>query len=389
LRNPHADEPIGTLQQLYEGRLMPGLQVSTLRNLDRLLPARVVEPGLTVRPLAHGGPLPEICFEEGDGTRDLFDFVSLNRVAGLLVIKNGVVRHEQYELGNHERTRWASMSMAKTITATLIGAAVKGGCIGSLDDRVIEYLPRLSGSAYEDVTLRQVLTMTSGVKWDETYTDPASERRKLLTIQSRQLCGSTLDFMASLPRAAAPGKVWNYNTGETFVLGAVLHAAVGRPLSVYLSECLWAAFGMESSATWWVESPDGIEFGGSGLSATLRDYGRLGLFWLSEGRSGESSTLPESWMKDLGSSIYVDGRVVDYGYMSWPLERAEGTIHEAAFAAIGIFGQHIYVSPRQELVVVVWSALPKPADASPIAWDAFFGAVANALARPAVSEGVG
>ena len=161
--------------------------------------------------------------------------------------------------------------------------------------------------------------------------------------------------------------------------GALLRAAVNVPLAQYLSDRIWARFGMESDATWWLESPDGLEVGGSGLSATLRDYGRFGLFLLGGGKAGGARILPEWWVADAGSPKVVGGRTVDYGYMLWLMANASGTIHEGAFEARGIFGQHIYVNPRERVVIVVWSALPKPTGRGAVRDEDFFGAVMEAL----------
>jgi CubicO group peptidase (beta-lactamase class C family) len=163
------------------------------------------------------------------------------------------------------------------------------------------------------------------------------------------------------------------------VVGALVRAAVGRPVAQYLSERIWAKFGMESDATWWLESPNGLEVGGSGLSATLRDYGRLGLFLLGGGKAGGEQVLPEDWVRDAGSPKLIGGRMVDYGYMLWPIPHSAGTINEGAFEAFGIFGQYIYVNPRENVVIVVWGVLPKPTGAAVINDSDFFAAASFAL----------
>jgi CubicO group peptidase (beta-lactamase class C family) len=377
--NPHASEPIGTVQQVYDGTLSPAIAVNTFRNIDRLFPSRTVKRGTRVYALPAGKPLHDFRFVSGGKDYDIDDYVSLNRVSGLLVIKDGGIALERYELGNTEKTRWMSMSVIKSFTASLVGAAIKGGHIRSLDDQVTTHLPRLNGSAYEGVTVRNLLQMASGVKWDETYTDPASDRRRMLDVQIGQKPGGVLELMAKLPRAAAPGSRWNYSTGETHVAGALVRAAVGKAVAQYLSERIWAKFGMESDATWWLESPNGLEVGGSGLSATLRDYGRLGLFLLGGGKAGGEQVLPEDWVRDAGSPKPIGGRMVDYGYMLWPIPYSAGTINEGAFEARGIFGQHIYVNPRENVVIVVWGALPKPTGSAVINDSDFFAAASFAL----------
>jgi CubicO group peptidase (beta-lactamase class C family) len=377
--NPHAGEPIGTVQQVYDGALSRTIRVNTFRNIDRLFPTRTVARGGRVYPLPVGNPLKNFKFVSNGKNYDLYDYVSLNRVAGLLVIKGGKIALERYELGNTEKTRWMSMSVIKSFTASLVGAAIKDGHIKSLDERVTTYLPQLVGSAYDGVTIRNLLQMASGVRWDETYTNPLSDRRQMLELQNSQKPGAVLELMAKLPRAAEPGTHWNYSTGETHVVGALVHAAVKKPLAQYLSERIWAKFGMESEATWWLESPDGLEVGGSGLSATLRDFGRLGLFLMGGGKAGGEQILPVGWIKEASSPKTVGGKSVDYGYMLWPVPNASGTINEGAFEARGIFGQHVYVNPRENVVIVVWGALPKPTGTATIVDYDFFAAASQAL----------
>ena len=378
--NPHAGEPIGTVQQVYDGTLMPDMVVSTFRNIERLFPTRVVRKGSHVHPLpASERQLTNVQFTSDGIQYDLYDYVALNRVAGLLVLKNGAIALESYQLGNTQHTRWVSMSIVKSMLSALFGAAIKSGHIRSIDDPITQYAPQLAGGAYDEVTVRNLLQMASGVKWDETYTNPTSDRRRMLALQEAQKPGAILSFMARLPREAPPGTRFNYSTGETQVAAAVLRGAVKRPLADYLSERIWAKFGMESDATWWLESPDGLEIGGSGLSATLRDYGRFGLFMLAGGSAGGEQILPVGWLRDASSPKTVGGQNVDYGYLLWPIPNAAATIHEGAFEARGIFGQHVYMNPRENVVIAVWSALPKPTGKAVVRDYDFFAAVSEAL----------
>lgn len=369
----HADEPTGTVREVYDGTLYPDIQVNTFRNIDRLFPTRIVKRGSDVYPLpVSDTPLENFSFVSRGREYDLYDFVSLNRVSGLLVIKNGNIVFEKYFLGNSEATHWMSMSVVKSMTATLVGAAIKDGYIKSIDDQVTDYLPRFSGSAYDGVTVRQLLQMASGVAWNETYTDPKSDRRRMLDAQIDQKPGAILDLMAELPRAAEPGTRWNYSTGETHVVGALVRAATGMPVADYLSKKIWARFGMESDASWWLESPDGLEVGGSGLSATLRDYGRFGLFLLHDGVIDGESILPDGWIRESSTPTTINGEETEYGYMLWPL--GGGT-----YAAIGIFGQFIYVNPNKNLVVAMWGAQSKPVGSDVVDEYDFFAAVSDAV----------
>ena len=381
--NPHKDEPIGTVRQVYDGALTPDLQANTFRNIDRLFAtAKVAHDPNNIKVLPHAKEkLGNVKFKSHGKDYDLYDYLSINRISGLIVIKDGEIVLEDYELGNTENTRWMSMSVVKSITATLIGMAIQDGYIKSIDDPIVNYLPELKGSSYDGVTVKHILQMASGVAWNETYTDPTSDRRKLLEIQLEQKPGEALKLMASLPRAGEPGTVWNYSTGETQVAGALVKAAVGKPVSEYLSEKIWTKAGMESDATWWLESPEGLEVGGSGLSATLRDYARFGLLLLNEGIIDGKESLPKGWMKEAGAQQMIGGEKVDYGYMLWPVVDSDYATNEGAYEAVGIFGQHVYVNPKENLVIAVWGAQPKPTTVIPIEDTDFFGAVAEQLKK--------
>jgi len=377
---PHAHETIGTVEQIYDGAMLPDLAVSTYRNIDRLFPTHTIKAG------SHPYALPKsdkqlgnVHFTYEGKTYDLYDYVALDSVTAMLVIKDGKIAYETYQRGNTEKTRWMSMSVAKSITSTLTAAAIHDGLIKGLDSQVVDYVPELKGSAYDGVTVRNVLMMSSGVKWNETYTDPASDRRALLRAQISQEPRSAVSLMAKLPRAAEPGTVNNYSTGETQILGEIVRGAVKMPLADYLSQKIWQPFGMESDAKWWLDSTNGVEIGGSGISATLRDYGRFGLFFMNDGKIDGKSILPEGWVKEATSPTTLKGgKKLDYGYMWWTAW-TEPSVKDGAFSAVGIQGQNIYVNPANKVVIVTFGAQPKPVDKDPIDPMEFFDAVVAAL----------
>lgn len=376
----HAGEKIGTVEDIYDGTLLPDDAVATFRNIDRLFPTRAIRAGGTVLPLPKSDtPLGNVTFEIEGKKNDLYDFIALDSITALLVLKDGKIAYETYQRGNTEKTRWMSMSVAKSITSTLAAIAMKEGLLAGLDASVADYVPALKGSAYDGTSVRDVLMMSSGVRWNETYTDPASDRRALLKSQISQVPGSAMKLMASLPRAAEPGTVNNYSTGETQVLGEIVRGAIKKPLADYLSEKVWVPFGMEADANWWLDSPDGHEIGGSGISATLRDYGRFGLFFLNEGKIGGTSILPDGWTKEASLPTKLkDGSKLDYGYMWWT-GWTTPSIADGAYAAIGIQGQNIYINPAKNVVIVTFGAQPKPTGKEPIDPMVVFDAVAAAL----------
>jgi hypothetical protein len=377
---PHAKEPIGTVEQIYDGALMPDEAVATFRNIDRLFPTRTIKAGGRVRALPQAKRrLTNFTFPHDDATYDLYDVMALDNFTALLVLKDGGIAFETYQRGNSEDTRWMSMSVAKSITSTLTGIAIEEELIAGLGALVTDYVPALKGSAYDGVSVRDVLMMASGVQWNETYSDPGSDRRALLRAQISQVPGSAMEVMAALSRAAPPGTVNNYSTGETQVLGEIVRGAVGKTLAEYLSEKIWVPYGMEADAHWWLDSPDGVEIGGSGISATLRDYGRFGQFFLEGGLIDGVSILPDGWTREATSPMKLkDGSALDYGYMWWTGWTGSSR-EDGAFLAVGIHGQHIYINPTRNVVIVTFGAQSKPVDREPIDALVFFDAVAARL----------
>jgi CubicO group peptidase (beta-lactamase class C family) len=350
-------------EQLFE--LPQDAQVRAFADMRGLYPTREIRRGAHVRELPTGAAL-DVHYEHDGRHFGLDDFIERGRIAGLLVLDRGRVVLERYALGHTPDTRWISFSMAKSIASTLVGAAVHNGAITSLDEPVTRSVPRLRGSAYDGVTIRQVLQMSSGVRWVETYLDPASDRRRLLHLQAAERPGAVLDYLATLARAAPPGSVFNYSTGETFLLGAILTGAFGRPVCEVLSEKIWQPLGMQADAYWQLDAPGGQEFTGSGLSATLRDYARFADFVLGDGVIDGKRVLPEGWVAMSSAvvpgSILAPGRLpgyepLGYGFQWWTFPPEFGA---RVFGALGIFGQQIYIDVDTRLVIVLHAAWPEP-----------------------------
>lgn len=376
----HAGEAIGTIEQVYDGALTPDEAARTFRNMDRLAPSRLIEAGGTVRAF----PASEIKFKGftvkiDDRTYDYYDFLAVQQVTGLIILKDGRLVHELYQRGNTADTRWMSMSVAKSITSTLAGVAVHDGYIRNLDAKVTDYVPALKGSAYDGVSVRDILMMSSGAGWDETYTDPNSDRRALLRAQIAQQPGGAMKVMAALKRVGDPGTVHNYSTGETQVLAEVIYRATGMPLAKYLSEKIWKPYGMQADAFWWLESANGVEIGGSGISATLRDYARFGQFIVEGGVINGKPVVPGSWVSEATTPRKLkNDKTIQYGYMWWP-GWTDSAKKDGAYLAMGIYGQNIYINPARQVIIVTTAALPKPGSPEIQNFLAFLDAIANSL----------
>ncbi len=350
----------------YVNDTTPENQPATFRNQDQVWPVRRIRRGGAVRPLPpHARSIEGLTYELGGARRDVGDFMARWRTAGLLVLKHGEIALERYGMGNGRESLWTSFSTAKSMTATLAGAAFHDGAIASLDDPCERYLPRLAGSAYEGVSIRNVLRMCSGVAWrEDDDADGRSEVHRLGRAMVSRRPGAVLDLMCKLTPAHPQGTVFNYSTGESCVLGAVVSAAVGRPLADYFSEKVWGPAGMEASGHWQLESEDGLELGGLGVSARLRDVARFGQLILEDGEAwGGGRVLPPGWRDlagrpDCEATAYGRLRPGDpsgYGYQWWSTPPVPG-VHDGVFAALGAYGQFIYVNPREQVVVAIQSA---------------------------------
>jgi CubicO group peptidase (beta-lactamase class C family) len=298
--------------------------------------SRVIESGDYTLALPTGTPLA-------------FDFdieaqIEAHQLSGIVIVHNGEIRYETYRRGFKDTGRWTSFSVAKSITSTLVGAAIKDGYIDSLDDRLPKYLPGLAGSAYDEVSIRQLLTMTSGVRWNEDYSDPNSDVAQFNNHVPEPGVDTTISYMRQLEREAPAGEKWVYKTGETNLIGLLVNRATGKTLAQYASEKIWQPYGMEADATWLLSS-SGQEISGCCIQATIRDFARVGLFMLGGGVANGDDVLPEGWLAE-ATINHVEPFSADYGYgYQW------WTLDHGAYMARGIFGQGIFIDPVRNLVI--------------------------------------
>ncbi len=339
---------------------------AAFRQMEKLAPLNAVEAGNDVHAFGKGAPLKLDV--------DLDAYMARQRTAGLIIVQDNKIRLERYGLGYDNAGRWTSFSVAKSLTSTLVGAAVRDGFINSLDDKVTTYMRDLKGSAYDDVTVRQLLMMTSGVRWNEDYTDPKSDVALFSKQKPEAGVDITVSYMRKLPREAPAGTKWVYKTGETNLIGVLVSSATGKTLSAYLSEKIWKPYGMAQDAVW-ITGATGHEISGCCLSASLQDYARFGQFILDGGIAGGQRVVPDGWLDAATikqADIAKPGR--GYGYQWW-------TNDDGSFAAQGIFGQGIFIDPKRRLVIATngnWAAATDEAGVG-IDRERFYKAVQAAL----------
>jgi CubicO group peptidase (beta-lactamase class C family) len=358
----------------------PPVQLEGYKHLDKIFATRRAHRREPVSSLpAHARSINDIEFEDKNTKISLQDFMNLEHVAGLLVLKSGKIALERYALGLTEKDRWTSMSMVKSITSTLVGCALHDGVFQNLEVQTTRYIPELIGTAYEGVTLRQLLTMSSGVEWNEDYTDPLSDvNLHYEAVIAAREPGGIIRHLRTLERIHEPGTQFHYNSAETFVIGAMITRATGKFLADYLGEKIWSKIGAEQDLLYILESDGGQDVGGSSANAVLRDYGRFGLFISGNGKVGDTQVLPVDWIVEAtkASAPNFGGNGGGYGYQWWILDDG--------FAALGFAGQQLYVNPAEEIVVVILSALPSkyyavPGEASAGRRDQFIKSVIGML----------
>lgn len=317
---------------------------------DRIFLARLVARGKQVHALPQGTAWATFA-PGGEGAAQLQRNIDDFKLAGIVVLHDGKLRLERYALGFGASGRWVSFSVAKSLTSTLLGAAIKDGAISSVDDAVTRYIPELRGSAYDGVTLRQLLTMSSGIQWNEDYKDPAADIALFYSMPLDPGMDATVGYMKKLARAVPPGTKWHYNTGETNLIGVVVARATKQDLATYASEKIWARYGMEHDASWMLDRTD-REHGGCCIQAATRDFARFGQFILDGARIDGQAIVPDGWLEAATRKQVDTGQPgMGYGYQWWT--RDNGT-----FNALGIHGQQIHVDPARRLVIAFNSASP-------------------------------
>lgn len=346
----------------------PNIQAEGFLNWDRIFATRTIAHG-TPKPLARSAIELDVTYEHNAEQWGIDDLIRDEHVSGLLVVKDETIMLERYAMGLTADRRWQSSSMVKSLTSCLIGAAIHDGLIASVDDPVTHYLDDFAGTAYQDVTIRHLLTMSSGIEWsentDDLHSDVAENYIKIIAARAK---GRITEYLKTRALAVPPGTQYYYNTADTFLLGLILRTVTGRTVSDYCSEKIWNPMGMEQDGFFILDGNDGDEIVGSCCGASLRDYARWGLFMLRDGVVDGQRILPEGWVSEATSTIAPDfsfnfegirglktaatAAHAGYGYLWW-------INWDSTYEALGSYGQWIYVNPAENVVVVILGAIPR------------------------------
>jgi CubicO group peptidase (beta-lactamase class C family) len=318
--------------------------VANFSGMDRLFfhaPLPLAEGPGEPLPLAPR-PMPELA-----------DWLQARAVTAIVVLKDGAIVHEQYLRGTARDDRRVSWSVAKSFLSALYGILRAEGAVPALDEPVDRHVPALAGGAYAGVSIRDVLQMSSGVRFDEDYFDFHSDINRMGRVLA---LGQSMDrFAAGLDaRDRAPGEAWQYVSIDTHVIGMVIRAATGRDIAALMAEKLLAPIGVES-APYYLTDGNGVAFVLGGLNMSTRDYARFGQLFLQQGRWQGRQVVPADWVEasTRPSARTAPGRT-GYGYQWWiPADAADDG---GEFLARGVYGQYVYVNRPAGVVVALNSA---------------------------------
>jgi len=269
------------------------------------------------------------------------DYLERNKTVAFLIIQNDSIKYEQYFANYDESSTVASFSMAKSILSMLIGAAIEDGFVQSTKEPVTNYLPEFKKNGFDKITIEHLLDMSSGIKFNESYASPFGQAASFYY-------GTNLrKEVGKMKLIHEPGTHFSYSSGDTQVLGLVLSAALkDKTITQYLSEKIWQPLGMEYDASWSKDrKKNGVEKTFCCLNAKARDFAKLGRLYLNKGNWNGQQIISEEWVNQ---SIIPDEENGGGGFYEnqWWLKE-DGT-----YAAEGILGQYIHISPQQNMIIV-------------------------------------
>jgi len=349
---------------------------------ESLMPFKTIKPGTPTRLSSSEKPV-SVAYEFLGKTLSLKDYLSQRRLTSLLIMKDGVIHHEHYQYERNDRHRFNSASMGKSVLGLLIGLAIHDGAIQSVDDLAVKYIPDIKGTAFEKVTIKHLLTMSTGLAWSEG-TAAGAQYIKMLNIMGQT---GGLDVVLGFKDnqvLAEPGTSYFYSSLDSEVLGRVLGAAVKKNVAAYLEEKIWKPMGAESQASWYTDR-QGVERTHCCLGATTRDFARIGGMLANQGHWNGKQIIPTEWLKEMTTlhgehlrRVAIDREPrMGYGYHIWLMAP-----HQIALR--GHRGQVIFIDQLNKIVMVqtaVYGPAPNAMTNFP-ELDALWAGVVTSLGRP-------
>ena len=269
-------------------------------------------------------------------------FLQDNNTVGFLIIKNDTIQYEKYFKGYDKQSIVPSFSMAKSVTSILIGCAIDDALILSVEEPITVYIPELKENGFDKVTIKHLLQMTSGIKFNESYVNPFGDAASFYYGQNLR------KEIRKMKLKREPGKKFEYVSGNTQLLGLVLERALnGKTVSTYLQEKIWTPLGMEYDASWSIDrKKNGLEKTFCCLNASARDFAKIGRLYKNKGNWNGKQIVSQKWVEESTKLDIREGSASYYQYQWWlPVPNED-------FMAQGILGQFIYVNPARDLIII-------------------------------------
>ncbi|MEG4494003.1 serine hydrolase [Microcoleus sp. D3_18_C4] len=358
----------------------PNKRAANFRNMGKIFPSKQIYSSNNPYHFKENLHLLDVSYKFEDQYYQMSELLKKTETTGILVVKDGTIVYEKYFQGNSALYKNTSWSMAKSFTSALVGIAIADGYIDSINDSITKYIPELAESGYRNVPIKHILQMSSGVKFSENYDDESSDINNLLPqlfLYMQPIKKVVLNFPSDYPS----GKRFNYISLDTQVLGLLIERVTGQSISSYFQTKLWQPLGAESDALWLTDNHH-TELTFCCLNATLRDYAKFGLLYLHEGYFNGKQIIPQAWVKKSVAPdspyLQVGSTAEEYGKWGYQYQWWIPTDSNGDYSAVGVWGQYIYINPKENLVIVKTSSdLTKPKDDDEVM--ALFRAIAKEL----------
>ncbi|NES75483.1 MULTISPECIES: serine hydrolase [Okeania] len=329
-------------------------RVNNFRNMDRVFPSKIIYRSTQPYNFQENLYNLNTSYQFQGETRTMKDFLQRTGNTGFLIVKNDVIVYEKYSQGYTKNDKKTSWSVAKSFISALIGIAINDGYIHSIDDSITKYMPELKASGYNNVPIKHILQMSSGINFSEAYEDDNSDINKLLYklfLYMRPMEKVILNYPAKEPS----GNYFEYISLNTQILGLLLRRVTGQDIVSYLEKKLWQPMGAESDA-YWLTDNYGTEVTFCGMNCTLRDYAKFALVYLHNGYFNGQQIIPKSWVKEstIPDTPHLQPGATDELYFKWGYQYhwwiPEGS--NGDYCATGAWGQYIYINPENNFVGV-------------------------------------
>jgi len=270
-------------------------------------------------------------------------YLEENKTIGFLIIQNDTLVYEKYFGSYDSASIISSFSMADSYTSAIIGCAIEDGLIKSVDLPVTDFIPELQKNGFEKVTIKHLLQMTSGLDFNESFSDPMGEAATFYYGKNIQ------ESAIHLTLKREPGKAFDYRSGSTQLLGLILQRVLkNETITHYFERRIWFPIETEFNGSWSIDRNDGIEKTFCCINARARDFAKFGRLYLNKGNWNGKQVISEKWINESLTADLTNGGVNYYKYQWWLYENNP----DGAFYAQGYLGQYIYVNPKKNLIIV-------------------------------------